>query len=135
MDPPEPPECSQCGKEITEEPDLNCEICFATLCSDPKCSSQHTEENHLLRGFKEAITSSEGEGSVDDPIKVSVSATQKVNVGSYESVDVFFALSNIPVGATDEDLAAAMATSELAFTHVKAKVIQEVASIRRKMEQ
>ncbi len=70
----------------------------------------------------------------NDIIKASVSATQKVNVGNYESVDVFFALSNVPVGATDEDLAAAMATSELVFTHVRAKVAEKVAEIRRKIQ-
>lgn len=85
----------------------------------------------VFRGFREAITSSEGVEQMNDPIKISVSATQRVNLGNYESVDVFFALSNVPVGATDKDLAEAMATSELVFTHVKAKVMEKVADVRR----
>lgn len=56
---------------------------------------------------------------IDDPIKVSVSATQKVNLGNYESAEIFTALSNIPTGATEEQIEAALETGELAFNYVK----------------
>lgn len=161
MDPPEPPECSQCGKEITDEPDLYCEICYAILCSDPDCDSKHTEESHPFRGLREAITSAdppggsltregideslerlkENEGTTgtmaeqnDDPIKVSVSAEQTVNLGNCESAKVFFSLSNIPHGATEEQIEAALETSEPAFNYVRQVISEKVAAIRRNVQ-
>ena len=76
----------------------------------------------------------QGDGTlvrIDDPIKVSVSASQKVNLGNYESADVFFSLSNIPSGAAEEQIEAALETAELAFNSVKEVVRGKIAAIRK----
>lgn len=66
----------------------------------------------------------------NDVIKVSVSATQKVNLGNYESADIFVALSNIRTGATEEEIEAALETGELAFKYVKVVISDRVAKLR-----
>lgn len=71
----------------------------------------------------------------DDVIKVSVSATQKVNLGNYEAADVYVGLNNIPTGATEEEIEAALETSELAFNYVRTVISERVAEIRRKTGQ
>ena len=76
----------------------------------------------------------QGDGTlvrIDDPIKVSVSASQKVNLGNYESADVFFSLSNIPSGATEKQIEAALETAELTFNYVKEVVRGKAATIRK----
>lgn len=71
---------------------------------------------------------------MDDPIKVSVSAEQTVNLGNYESAKVFFSLSNIPSGATEEQIEAALETGELIFKYVKNEVGKQAGIVRLNME-
>ena len=61
---------------------------------------------------------------------LSVSYTRKVNLGNYESADVFFAVSAIPVGASDEEIASALVTGELAYEQVKRAVAMRASEIR-----
>lgn len=67
----------------------------------------------------------------NDIIKISVSATQKVNLGNYESADVFVALSNLDSGVSEDEMMMALETGELAFGCVKAFIRDRVAEIRR----
>lgn len=70
---------------------------------------------------------------IDDPIKVSVSAEQTVNLGNYESAKIFFSLSNIPHGATEEQIEAALETGEVAFNYVRTVISERVETMRRNM--
>lgn len=65
-----------------------------------------------------------------DETTLSVSYTRKVNLGNYESADVFFAISGLPVGATDEQIADALVTGELAYEQVKRAVAERANEIR-----
>lgn len=65
-----------------------------------------------------------------EPITVAVSINRKINLGNYESVDVFFSLSGVPVGADDAELLAAMETAEQVFQHVRQKVVEKVQAVK-----
>lgn len=54
--------------------------------------------------------------------RVGVSVSRKVNLGNYQSADIFFSLTNIDVGATRQDIEAAMETAEVVFSVVKERV-------------
>ena len=60
---------------------------------------------------------------------LSVSYTRKINLGNYESADVFFAVSGIPVGASEDEIADALVTGELAYEQVKAAVASHAKEI------
>lgn len=66
----------------------------------------------------------------DEGMTLSVSYTRKINLGNYESADVFFAVSGIPVGATGDEIADALVTGELAYEQVKAAVAARAQEIR-----
>lgn len=133
MDTPEPVQCSQCG-EVMEEAVEFCPNCQAALCPNPDCLSEHSKKAHPNLPLYVV----EGDGKrgmtirrIDDPIKVSVTASQTVNLGDYNSAKVDFSLSNIPTGATEKDIEAALETGELAFKYVKTVISEKAAEVRR----
>lgn len=61
---------------------------------------------------------------------VTVSLSQKVNIGNYESVEAFVAVSGVPVGASEEDIQAALETGKVAYSKIAATLKEKVATIR-----
>lgn len=109
---------------------------FVTGAADPQQGPPLTRED--IDESLERLKENEGTtGTMTEPdniIKVSVSATQKINLGNYESADVFFSLSNIPSGATEEQIEAALETGEMAFKYVKNEVGKQAGIVRLNME-
>ena len=65
-----------------------------------------------------------------DGIRLSISISRKVNLGNYESADCFVSLSNVPVGATEEEIEDALDTGKLVFDRIKPRVRQQAAELR-----
>lgn len=63
-------------------------------------------------------------------IKISMSVSRKVNLGNYESGDVFLALSDVAVGSTEEEIEAALQTSKIVFDVLRAEVNAKAAVLK-----
>lgn len=68
----------------------------------------------------------------NEGIKVSISVALKVNLGNYESADAFVALSNVPVGASPEDIEEALQTGKLAWGLIRESAMKQAAELRGK---
>ena len=68
--------------------------------------------------------------SDDVEMKVSVSVSRKINLGNYESVDIFMALSNVEPGASEEEIEEAMETGDMAWQVLKKHVAEKLRSIK-----
>lgn len=66
----------------------------------------------------------------EDGIKVNLSLERKVNLGNYESGGVFISISNVPVGATEEEIAAAMDTGQIVFDVLRVAVNDKAKKLR-----
>lgn len=63
-------------------------------------------------------------------IKISMSVSRKVNLGNYESADAFLSLSDVPVGATAEEINAAIVTSKIVFDALKDEIVAKTTVMR-----
>lgn len=70
-----------------------------------------------------------------DGMRVSVSVSRKVNLGNYSSADLFLAVSNIEVGASEADMQEAIETSEVAFSVVERSIQQKVKVLLEQQQQ
>lgn len=70
----------------------------------------------------------------DIEMKVSVSVSRKLNLGSYESADIFMAISNIEPGASDEEIEEALATGDKAIQVLKKHLAVQIAKVRNRQE-
>ena len=66
-----------------------------------------------------------------DERKLSISISRKINLGQYESAEVFISLSGIPAFATEETIREMIGTGELAFHLVHGELINRVAEAIR----
>lgn len=64
-------------------------------------------------------------------MKVAVSLGRKVNIGNYESIDIFMAVSGVEPGATDAEILEALATGERAFQLLVAKMQDKLGQVKR----
>ena len=66
--------------------------------------------------------------------RISVSIGRKINLGNYESVDIFMACSGIESGATVEEIEELLVTGERAFKLLEGRLgvkIQELKAARK----
>ena len=64
-------------------------------------------------------------------LRIAVSIARKVNLGNYESVDLFMAVSGVEPGATDAEILEALATGDRAFQLLKANMHAKVQRVRQ----
>lgn len=62
--------------------------------------------------------------------RVAVSIARKINLGDYESVDIFMAVSGIEAGATDEEIEELLVTGERAFSLLKNRMSKKIKDIK-----
>lgn len=74
-------------------------------------------------------------GVITRDMRVAVSISRKINLGNYESVDIFMAVSGVEPGATDAEILEALATGERAFQLLKAKLADKIGEVKRGPEQ
>ncbi len=67
--------------------------------------------------------------SDEEGLRVSVSVSHKVNLGNYSSADMFLAVSNIEVGATEADIQEAIDTGEVAFVLLEKAISNKVREL------
>lgn len=68
--------------------------------------------------------------SDDQEMRVSVSISRKLNLGNYESADLFMAISNVEPGATEEEIDEALATGDLAVQVLKKHLAVHLREVR-----
>ena len=70
------------------------------------------------------------EGTVPNGLKVGVSLNRKINLGNYESAEVWVSLTGIEASTTAEEIQAALATGSLAYDALKVAIIEKVKDQR-----
>jgi hypothetical protein len=61
---------------------------------------------------------------------VSVSMGMKINLGSYESADVFCSVSGLHVGATEAEIDELLDTGRIAYERIREKLKERVSAVR-----
>lgn len=65
----------------------------------------------------------------DEPV-IAVSIEQKVGLPNYGSASAFISVSNLPAGATIEDIDALLDTGKLAYDRMRERLQERVREIR-----
>ena len=65
----------------------------------------------------------------DEPT-ISVSMSKKLNVGNYESVDVFVSINGVRAGMTAEQMAPLLNTAQTAWDQIKHALVTQVRMLR-----
>ncbi len=69
-------------------------------------------------------------------VRVAVSVTRKINLGNYESVDVFLAVSNIPTDISDDEIddevADALRAGERVYDRIREQIVQQTDDIKNR---
>lgn len=66
-----------------------------------------------------------------EELRVSVSISRKINLGDYESADIFMAVSNLEPGIGEEEIEEALLTGDQAIQVLKRHVAAQVKKARR----
>ncbi len=64
-------------------------------------------------------------------LRVGVSISRKLNLGNYESAEVWVSLTNIDASTTPAEIEAALAAGALGYTALKAAVAEKVKDVRQ----
>ena len=62
--------------------------------------------------------------------RISVSISRKINLGNYESVDIFMAISGVEPGATTEEIEELLVTGDRAFNLLKNRIKEKIQKIK-----
>ena len=65
-----------------------------------------------------------------DDVRVAVSISRKINLGDYESVDIFMSVSGLEVGVTGQEIEEALATGQQAFTLLSKRIRARMDQVR-----
>lgn len=71
----------------------------------------------------------------DGLLEVSVSVSRKINLGNYESADLFVSISKVTKDTPKEEMEAALAQGRMAYELVKRQVRQQVEAVRKRQAQ
>lgn len=63
---------------------------------------------------------------------VSISLSRKVNLGNYESADLFLCVSNVQEGTTTEDIRKLMDTGQLAYSVLREEMNAKINDLKTK---
>lgn len=64
--------------------------------------------------------------------RVAVSLSRKLNIGNYESVDLFMAISGIEPGATEAEIEELLVTGDRAFQLLKKNMGAKIKAIKER---
>jgi len=62
--------------------------------------------------------------------RVGVSISQKVNLGNYESAEVFLSLTNLRPGTSAEEIAEALEIGQLAYKRIRDRMVGLIERVR-----
>lgn len=68
---------------------------------------------------------------MSEGMTVTLSLSRKVNLGNYESGDVFMSINSVPVGSTEAEIEAALDTGKIMFDVLRAEVNAKAAEIKK----
>jgi hypothetical protein len=66
----------------------------------------------------------------DEQPRISAAISRKLNIGNYESVELFVSVSGIAPDATAEEIAATLEVSSVAFSVLRTKLAEQIAQTR-----
>lgn len=66
----------------------------------------------------------------DETVRTSVSLSMKVNLGNYESAELWLSVSNVGADTTEEEIEAALDTGKLAYDRIRGRMRGEVLRLK-----
>lgn len=65
-------------------------------------------------------------------LKIAISVTRKINLGNYESVDIYVALSDVTTETTPEEIEEALDAGEVVYGAITRRIVQKTAEIQER---